>query len=608
MFCLIKYYRYIQSIILILFCINLPAQKNSIPNNFHSIDSIETVINFNRIHIGNNTDKALEFCNNYYRYFFPHSTFSIHFTNQSIAATHYYFKHYYKGEKVYRSFVKINIDNNGYCISNAHLPFKNFNTSNNEFPPQSIADKYIHNNAYKNNIEKVWFYNGNELIPAWHIENIVSVENNYEIIVNENGILYYRDLNAYHKTVASNGDSTVSMLIFNPDPLTRAGVYYGAPYIDNNDNDVAELNAQRVQVYFPAYFDNGTFRLQSNYVLITEFSTPSTSPASSSSPSFHYTRAQNEFEDVNAFYHLNNYKNYLNYLGFTNLVNYQINVDAHGFNGADQSAFTPGFSPPRLTFGEGGVDDAEDADVLVHEYAHAISHSAAPNTNVGAQRQALDEGFGDYIAASYSYASNPFRHNDIFTWDGHNQFWSGRTSASTKIYPTNLTGSIHANGEIWSSVLMQIHNAIGREKTDSILLQSMYSYTANMTMPQAAQLFIQADSLLFNGANYPIICNYFQQRGLVSSCVMSVKEESNKTPLYQIYNSFSFQKGSSNAFIYNEKQELLNIKIIDIAGKEYANFASNQSIIEFNPQHFSKGIYIVIISNTHQQIQHKLLR
>ena len=67
--------------------------------------------------------------------------------------------------------------------------------------------------------------------------------------------------------------------------------------------------------------------------------------------------------------------------------------------GADNSYFSPTTKPQRIYFGEGGVDDAEDADVCVHEYAHFISYNAANGSNVGAERNSLDEGFGDYNKA-----------------------------------------------------------------------------------------------------------------------------------------------------------------------------------------------------------------
>ncbi|MFN4234479.1 MAG: M36 family metallopeptidase [Bacteroidia bacterium] len=592
----------IKKIILLLFTIhsytNLTAQKNS-NASYYPIDTVQAKLIITKQFAGRDIKQVENFANQNFSDIKKSISFKIDTITESMYGKHFLLQAYYNNEKIFHSFLKINTDLNGFITSILLTDFSTKTFSEKDFPNQQITVNYLEKNSYKNHIEKVWYFDGATLIPAWRIENIESVENNYELVVNENGVLYYRDLNAYHKALQTNGDSLVSMLIFNPDPLTRAGVNYGAPYIDNNDSDVPELNAQREQVNFPAYFDNGTFRLESNYVLITEFSSPATIPASSSTPSFHYSRSQNEFEDVNAFFHLNNYKNYLNSLGFTNLVNYQINVDAHGFNGADQSAFTASFSPPRLTFGEGGVDDAEDADVIIHEYGHAISHSAAPNTNIGSQRQALDEGFGDYLAASYSKSINNFRNTDVFTWDGHNQFWAGRNAASSKIYPSNLTGSIHANGEIWSSVLMQIHNSIGREKTDSILFQSMYNYSANMTMPQAATLFIQADSLLFNGDNYPIICNYFLQRGLVNSCVQSISEIKLKNSNnVRLLNSYNFTHQREKAIITIDDMNKYSINIYDVTGRQISNNEniSNKFIIEY--ESLPNGMFIIEVYNS----------
>jgi len=198
-------------------------------------------------------------------------------------------------------------------------------------------------------------------------------------------------------------------------------------------------------------------------------------------------------------------------LGFTNLVDYQIGVDAHALNGDDQSIF----SSNSLLFGEGGVDDAEDADVIIHEYGHAILSSAAPGTWSGFERQSLEEGLGDYLATSYSRDINPFNWQNMFSWDGHNPFWNGRNTASTKLYPTDLGFDMHLASEIWSSALMQIWGDIGRTTTDQILLQSLYSYAAGMTMVDAAYLFLQADSLLNGGVNYCVIYQRFEDRGFL---------------------------------------------------------------------------------------------
>jgi hypothetical protein len=198
-------------------------------------------------------------------------------------------------------------------------------------------------------------------------------------------------------------------------------------------------------------------------------------------------------------------------LGFMNLVNYPIEVDPHALNGADNSMF----SGNQLYFGDGGVDDAEDADVIIHEYGHAITASAAPNTWDGFERKALDEGIGDYLATSYGRSINPFNWEDMFSWDGHNEFWLGRTVVTSKTYPDDLGFSTHSAGEIWSATLMQIWDAIGKEATDKNLLQSLYSYASNMSMTDAAYLFLDADSLLYGGTNYFICYYWFEQRGIL---------------------------------------------------------------------------------------------
>ena len=40
-------------------------------------------------------------------------------------------------------------------------------------------------------------------------------------------------------------DTLVWVYVFNPDPLTTAVVIYGAPYVDAQDADIDELNAER---------------------------------------------------------------------------------------------------------------------------------------------------------------------------------------------------------------------------------------------------------------------------------------------------------------------------------------------------------------------------
>ena len=53
----------------------------------------------------------------------------------------------------------------------------------------------------------------------------------------------------------------------------------------------------------------------------------------------------------------------------------------------------------ELRFGKGGVDDAEDAEVILHEYGHAI-HFSQNFSFASEEAGAISEGFGDYWAVT----------------------------------------------------------------------------------------------------------------------------------------------------------------------------------------------------------------
>ena len=111
-------------------------------------------------------------------------------------------------------------------------------------------------------------------------------------------------------------------------------------------------------------------------------------------------------------------------------------VDPSGFNGADNSHYLSGSG--RLAFGEGGVDDAEDADVIIHELGHGL-HDWVTDGGLS-QVNGLSEGTGDYAAGSYSRAIGFWSPSDAayswtFNWDGHNPFWDGRILNYSASYP-----------------------------------------------------------------------------------------------------------------------------------------------------------------------------
>ena len=314
-----------------------------------------------------------------------------------------------------------------------------------------------------------------------------------------------------------------SGLVFDPDPLTTGHATYGDPgYSDNNDADTPELTAQRqLRALRDITLSSGLYRLTGPYVNCLDWDTPNTPVVTAANPdSFRFTRYQDGFEDVMVYYWLDNSQRHIQELGFTNIQNTSIGADPHGFQGADNSAYYP--STNRLTFGEGGVDDAEDADVILHEYGHAIHHGTVPGWSGSGQQGSLGEGFGDYWAESYSRSRGLWQPTEppyfwVFDWDGHNPFWAGRVLNYSAHYPEGLTGTIHTDGQMWSSTLMSIWNEIGVDVLDRLVLQShFYLASSGVTMTQNADAVIQADRNLYGGTHVPTLVYWFGQRGFIN--------------------------------------------------------------------------------------------
>lgn len=312
--------------------------------------------------------------------------------------------------------------------------------------------------------------------------------------------------------VAESPDSLVRATVFRPDPCSRLQTLYGANLRDRSDSNSVSLTQALDTVFMRVEFSSDTFRLQNEYFQFGEYSLPTTSHARPVSAEFFFTRDDSRFEEANAFFHLNQFREFIDSLGFTGLANYPLKVDVHGMDGLDQSAYSPVLD--ILSFGDGNVDDAEDAAVLVHEYGHVLANAAQPSSNSGMERRSTEEGICDYLAGSYARTLSDWEWQRLFKWDAWNEFLPGRNVLSTKHYPENLVGQIHRDGEIFSSALMHIELALGRATTHKILVSSLELLVPNLSMSQAAFFFLESDSVLFGGIHTEAIVAAFTARGI----------------------------------------------------------------------------------------------
>ncbi|RME55873.1 MAG: hypothetical protein D6795_02390, partial [Deltaproteobacteria bacterium] len=139
---------------------------------------------------------------------------------------------------------------------------------------------------------------------------------------------------------------------------------------------------------------------------------------------FDFTRSQDAFEEAVVYYAIDSVQRYIQEtLGFDNVNNRAIPVHAHYFSD-DNSFYSPG--DKGLHFGDGGVDDAEDADVILHEYGHAIQDDQVPGWGPGGgtEQRAMGEGFGDFLAGMFylDHGSPDYQQTDdkwaaIADWD-----------------------------------------------------------------------------------------------------------------------------------------------------------------------------------------------
>ncbi len=286
---------------------------------------------------------------------------------------------------------------------------------------------------------------------------------------------------------------------FDPDPLSTGNATYGdAGFTDNNDNTTPQLIAQQRTVTLLDITNGPTgWQLKGPWAEIVDFDSPSKGLFIQPTSDFSVNRDDDLFEAVTCYFHIDASMRYLNLtLGLDirpDAYTGGVRADPSGVSGDDQSFYSGGGQ--RLSFGEGGVDDAEDSDVIHHELGHGL-HDWVTGGNLS-QVNGLSEGVGDYWAVSYNRSLGLWQpsddaYNHVFTWDGHNQFWNGRRVDTDKTYPNNLVGQVHADGGIWAAANMLIWNAIGKEKTDRIFWNGLGMTDGSSNQNDAANAVYQA--------------------------------------------------------------------------------------------------------------------
>jgi hypothetical protein len=323
--------------------------------------------------------------------------------------------------------------------------------------------------------------------------------------------------------VASGGkggsrSSTGSALVFVPNPVQSLG---DESLTDQKDSDAAVPAA----AYHAVRLTNldGSGFLRGDYANVYS---STGNLAFSPTNTFAYTRHQDEFEQVMAYYWITEAQKYIHSLGFGETRRaidnrpQAVRINQLGYD----NSFTTDHPKNELRFGKGGVDDAEDAEVILHEYGHAV-HFSQNFSFASEQAGAISEGFADYWAVTVSDVVDRSLGVPqleplpcVADWDSVS-YTSTLPHCLRRVdlnlhYPADLNGEVHHDGQIWSRALWDIRQALGNVRADTLILQGSFDFPGT-TMPDLANRTVAAAQQLYGTGAANTVRSAFVSRGIL---------------------------------------------------------------------------------------------
>jgi hypothetical protein len=313
--------------------------------------------------------------------------------------------------------------------------------------------------------------------------------------------------------------ATATAVLFNPNPVVTQGSYTGLR--DRKDRDSAQLMGLRAAVTLPRIESPGGC-LRGTYVAVRL----GRDPRNVCDASFDWTgvqRSSNAFEALMAYHHIDRTRAYLDSLALSRGLRAEPqSVVANGIL-ADNSFYAP--FGRRVTIGTGGVDDGEDADVIVHEYGHAVQDMQARLFGQHPEGAAIGEGFGDYLAAVMSALTtrgNASFDPCMFEWDA-TSYTNNRCARRTdrgltkRQVKRRCGGSPHCMGEAWSGALWELRGVLGVDAqglsvADRVVLESNFMLGRRSNFRDGARALLAADQLLYGGIHTATIGAELVQR------------------------------------------------------------------------------------------------
>src|SRR3954471_17737963 len=282
------------------------------------------------------------------------------------------------------------------------------------------------------------------------------------------------------------GGSTAPAQVFAPNPVADLGIQ---TLTDQKDADYFSADPTLARAYHRVTLTDldGSGTLTGSYAKVIS---ETGKAAADTGRGFVFTRDEDQFEQTMGYYWVTQAQRYIQSLGFRNVNHRQQLLRINQFGG-DNSFYSNGTKKLTITLGKGGVDDAEDAEVIVHEYGHSVQDDQVPGFGASEEAGAIGEGFGDYLAGTVSAHFAPTPDEPcIADWDSVSYTSTTphclRRLDEPKVYPRDLEGEVHADGEIWSASLWAFRGAAGPAKADRTIIEAQFDFAPDTSMRAAA--------------------------------------------------------------------------------------------------------------------------
>ena len=301
----------------------------------------------------------------------------------------------------------------------------------------------------------------------------------------------------------------------------KARTFDPNPVVKLQDESLVDDNDSNKSVPDKGYSIRDLGHLDKSHTLVGEWAKIVNSDiASSKNDKYMFMRADDDFEQVMGYYALDTEESYYQDLGFDN-VNAEPQKISTDTIPDDNSYYSP--SQDLIVTGTGGVDDAEDPEVTWHEAGHATQDAQVPGFGSSEEAGAIGEGFGDYMAVTMGQAYGDDTKltptTCVMDWDATSYTPPPkhclRTTDQNKMYPGDLDGEVHDDGEIWSQALYDMNVALGRNKATTAIIEGQFKFTPSINMPNAAKVIVDATKKLYGSKAAKQATKAFKDRGIL---------------------------------------------------------------------------------------------